>query len=218
MNKIHFQNVIPAPLAHIDQLRSDIWLNDFYFEKGKFYWVAAHSGKGKTTFQHIIYGLRKDYNGKVCFHYNDKELIVDKIGMNEWTSIRKENLSLVFQDLKLFESMSVWENLLLKNALNSFKTEDQILEMMKSLDVDQIMDKKINEISFGQQQRVAILRALCQPFDFLLLDEPFSHLDSLNIEKCCTLIQEECEIQQAALIMISLEEKYNLNYDYDYQL
>ena len=112
MNKIHFQNVIPAPLAHINQNKSEIWLKDFCFEKGKFYWIAAHSGKGKTTFQHIIYGLRKDYSGKVYFHFTDNKLSVDQLDMNEWSAIRKENLSLVFQDLKLFESMSVWENLL----------------------------------------------------------------------------------------------------------
>ena len=55
---------------------------------------------------------------------------------------------------------------------------------------------------------------LWQPFEFLIMDEPFSHLDSKNIRSCCALIQEECASQGAGFALLSLEERYTLDYDH----
>ena len=76
--------------------------------------------------------------------------------------------------------------------------------MAKRLDMSEFLHRKAGILSFGQQQRVAILRALCQPFNYLLADECFSHIDRTNSLKAYQVIREECESQHAGLILTSL--------------
>ena len=68
-------------------------------------------------------------------------------------------------------------------------------------------------MSYGQQQRVALIRALCQPLDFLLLDEPISHLDDRNSDVMRDIILRETERQGAAIIVTSIGKHIDLNYD-----
>ena len=84
--------------------------------------------------------------------------------------------------------------------------------MAKQLGVFDLLKKPCGTLSFGQRQRIAIIRALCQPFDFLLLDEPFSHLDEANIKAASQLIKNECEAQGSSFILVSLGEEYYFDY------
>jgi ABC-type phosphate/phosphonate transport system ATPase subunit len=70
----------------------------------------------------------------------------------------------------------------------------------------------------GQQQRVAILRALCQPFELILLDEPFSHLDEENTRRCITMINERCSELKAGFVLTSLGDTHQFNYDKELKL
>ena len=90
--------------------------------------------------------------------------------------------------------------------------------MAKNLGVSDLLDKACHTLSYGQRQRIAIIRALCQPFDFLLLDEPFSHLDEANTMKACQLIDEVVREQKASLILVSLGERFHFQYDEEYIL
>ena len=108
--------------------------------------------------------------------------------------------------------MTALENIQLKNTLTNHKTETEILEMLAQLDVDQLAHKKAETLSYGQKQRVAIVRALCQPFELLLLDEPFSHIDEVQIKNAVTLVSQQVEQNNAALIIASLGDTYNINY------
>ena len=207
---IHLKNLKPLPL--IEQgipESSQIWDKDWTFEKGKNYLVVAPSGKGKSTLLHSIYGLRNDHEGDVFFNEkNNKEILSD-----EWAEIRQNNYAIVFQDLRLFQQLTAKENILLKANLQQYKSETQITEMAERLGIAELLHKPCHTLSFGQRQRVAIIRALCQPFDFLLLDEPFSHLDEANIKVATKLIEEECKAQGSGLILVSLGERYFFNYD-----
>ena len=71
----------------------------------------------------------------------------------------------------------------------------------------------VETLSLGQKQRVSIIRSLCQPFDFLLLDEPFSHLDESNIEILSSIIHQELDNQNAGFIMTTLNNEYLFKYD-----
>ena len=78
------------------------------------------------------------------------------------------------------------------------------MEMLTRLEIDGKADERVARLSIGQQQRVAIIRTLCQPFDFLLLDEPVSHLDQRNNTIAASLIMEETAKQGAAIIATSV--------------
>ncbi|MEA3462965.1 MAG: ATP-binding cassette domain-containing protein, partial [Bacteroidota bacterium] len=84
--------------------------------------------------------------------------------------------------------------------------DERIMEMAMMLGIDPFLNRKAGILSFGQQQRVAIIRALCQPFDFLLADECFSHMDRDNSLTAYQLIRAECEARSAGLILTSLNE------------
>lgn len=205
---IELQNVQPFPLANAIS-KSEIWSNHCNFKKGKKYLVTAPSGKGKSTFIHAIYGLRQDFSGEVKINGASNK----KLSNNDWSDIRQHHLSIVFQDLRLFPDLTALENILLNAQLNENTSVQDITTMAKALGIDNLLDKLVKTLSYGQRQRVAIIRALSQPFDMLLLDEPFSHLDPANIKNAAALIQQKCEQKSAGMILVSLNENYGMIYD-----
>ena len=210
MNMYQLQQVLPTPLKEQKRIHeSNIWETDCRLEKGKKYLVTAPSGKGKSTFLHILYGLRKDYVGTV--ELDAKKL--SELTINAWADLRKDNLAIVFQDLRLFPKLSAMDNILIKANLHSLKTEEDILIMAQQLGIDHLLNQNCATLSYGQRQRVAIIRALCQPFDFLFLDEPFSHLDEANTEAAFQLIEKVCAEQEAGFILVSLGDTFGRDYD-----
>ena len=198
---IRFEKMIPLPMLEQDTSGSEVWEADsLLLEQGKSYVVEAPSGRGKTSLLSVIYGLRTDYRGVVTL--NDRDLTT--LSLKEWSSIRKRNLSFIFQGLELFDELTALENIRLKNELTSYHSHERILEMARMLGIEPFLKRKAGILSFGQQQRVAIIRALCQPFDFLLADECFSHMDRENSLIAYQLIRQECEARQAGMILTSL--------------
>ena len=98
-------NVKPAPIPPNLMASSNIWATNLKLEKGRRYLVTAPSGKGKSTFLHALYGLRRDYEGFVSFENQN----VNDFSLNDWSDIRQEKVSIVFQDLRLFLNLSGWE-------------------------------------------------------------------------------------------------------------
>jgi len=202
--------VLPSPLKEQKRTyQSDIWETECVLEKGKKYLVTAPSGKGKSTFLHILYGLRKDYEGAVTLDGQS----LSKKSIESWANLRKDQLSIVFQDLRLFPKLSALDNILIKNQLTNTKTEEDIKKMASQLGVDHLLQQSCGTLSYGQRQRIAIIRAMCQPFDFLFLDEPFSHLDAKNTEAAFQLIQTVCAEQQTGFVLVSLGEQFGGQYD-----
>ena len=180
---------------------SGIWETDsVVFEQGKRYLVEAPSGKGKTSLLSVIYGIRTDYQGGVFMDSTD----ISGFSGKQWSTIRKEKLSYIFQGLELFDELTALDNILLKNVITGHKTREEIVGMARRLGIVDFLHRKAGILSFGQQQRVAIIRALCQPFQFLLADECFSHMDRTNSMTAFDLICEECESRGAGLILTSL--------------
>ena len=207
-------NVIPIPLKEQTIGHSEVWNTELNIPAGKKIFLSAPSGKGKTTFQLMLYGIRKDYDGTVKLDGT----VIRTFDLNKWSEIRQNKLSIIFQDLRLFPDLSAMENIELKNNLTKHKSKDQILQMAESLGVTGFLNKKAGILSYGQRQRMAIIRAMCQPFELLLMDEPFSHLDKENIEKACKLISIETEQNVAVYIIASLGDRYSLDYEQTIQL
>lgn len=203
------ENLIPLPMLEIPVTDSGVWEADsFRFEPGRSYLVEAPSGKGKTSLLTIMYGLRKDFRGDLFINDSDSRELSDR----QWSEFRKKKLSFIFQGLELFDDLSGLDNILLKNQMTQFRSQNQIMDMAEQLGVAGFLDKKCGILSFGQRQRVAIIRALCQPFEFLFADECFSHIDEENGTRAMELIRAECKTQNAGFILTSLGNmKYSLD-------
>lgn len=204
---ISLNKLLPRFISDAEQSASEIWCQDVTFCKGENYLIAAHSGAGKSSLQAYIYGERNDYRGSILFDNKSCENLTGK----EWDRLRQTNISAVFQGLRLFPELTAYENIAIKNRLTNHKNEVEIRKMLTTLGLADKINTKAAFLSFGQQQRVAIVRALCQPFDFLLLDEPFSHLDEENIAAATNLIMNEK--RDAGVLLFSLGEKYLVDYN-----
>ena len=209
MNKIQFSSVIPQVFSQRADLQSEVWGQDISFEKGHLYLVEAESGKGKSTFCSYVMGFRHDYEGRVLFDDNNT---LD-LSVLQWVDIRRAHISHLFQELRLFPELTAWENVQIKNKLTGFKDDKQIKEWFERLGIGDKLDAKIGRMSFGQQQRVAMIRALVQPFDFLFADEPISHLDDHNSQTMGDIMMTEAKRQGAGVIVTSIGKHMNLNYE-----
>jgi putative ABC transport system ATP-binding protein len=205
--QIRLQDIIPHPLAEKDLSASDIWKKEIIFQSGEYVHVHAPSGTGKSTFLHILYNLRKDYDGS--FFVDEKKIADDA---SETSLLRKNSFSLVYQEMRLFPDLTGFENLAIKNALTNTADDVAIKMMMQRLGVSHLENKTAKTMSLGEQQRFAIIRSLLQPFQWLLLDEPFSHLDEKNIIKAKELILECCKKNNAGLIIATLGENYEMQF------
>ena len=112
--------------------------------------------------------------------------------------------------MRLFPELTVMDNILLKNRLTGYRSEAEILERLERLELRHKARVPAGLLSIGQQQRVATVRALCQPFDFILVDEPVSHLDSRNNRAVATLIAEEASERKASVIATSVGNQLSL--------
>jgi putative ABC transport system ATP-binding protein len=90
--------------------------------------------------------------------------------------------------------------------------------MAERLGVTHILNQRAGICSYGEQQRIAIIRSLVQPFSWLIMDEPFSHLDNSNALKAAALINEECRKRNAGLVITDLEDDTHFPYTEQYQL
>lgn len=208
MDKISLNSVIPNIFLDAGELNSGIWNINTCFEKGSYYIIEADSGKGKSSFCSFVYGQRNDYAGSIYFDSQN----IRQIAPKEWNNIRTSHLSLLFQDLALFPELTAFENIILKNKLTNYKSKQEIRFMFEQLGMGEKLNQKAELLSWGQKQRVAVIRSVCQPFDFLLMDEPISHLDDNNSQLVAQLIQKEADKQGAAIIVTSIGKHLPLNY------
>jgi ABC-type lipoprotein export system ATPase subunit len=198
---LQLRQLLPTYFDENKKQTSEIWGKDLRFDRGEFIKIVAPSGSGKTSFMHFVYGIRHEYQGSVF--YDDHA--TKKFTAEEFAQYRKDHISIVFQDLRLFPEQTVWENIDIKRQLNPYHPPEKIKEMAERLGIGSKLKFKSRICSYGEQQRVAIIRSLMQPFDVLLLDEPFSHLDEQNSQKAMQLMIEEAQSRGAAIIFADLE-------------
>ena len=198
--QIELQKIAPSFFNQEDYAPSEVWGKNLVIYQGENVHVVAPSGSGKTSLTHFLYGLRKDFTGNILFdNENSRNFDAEKIA--NW---RKQHLSIVFQDMRLFADQTVLQNLEVKRNLSPYHDIDRMIAMTRILGIENKLNKRCSNCSYGEQQRVAIIRALLQPFNFLLLDEPFSHLDDSNSKKAMALIEEEAALRNASILLNDL--------------
>ena len=194
--KIELKNLKPRYMSESEVAGSDIYLQpSIIFERGKKYMVCAKSGHGKTSLLNFIYGSNLNYDGTIDYH----EPVASPF------DLRLRKLSYIFQDLCLFPELTALENVQIKNNLTGHKSEAEIEAMLDSVLPAGKKYQPLRTLSLGQRQRVAAVRALCQPFEFLMMDEPFSHIDRATSQQVAAMTLREVESQGAALIVTALD-------------
>ena len=214
MRTIALQQTLPAVFADKDRIVSDVWHQQLELVKGEKVLIEAASGTGKSSLCSFVYGYRNDYQGIICFDGKN----IRSMNVSDWVEIRKTSLSMLFQELRLFPELTSWENVQIKNSLTGFKSKKEIKQWFEALGIAEKWDTPLGMLSFGQQQRVAMIRALCQPFDFIFLDEPVSHLDEENGRIMASLLTEEVERQGAGVVVTSIGKHLELDYHKTWKL
>lgn len=214
MQKIQLLNTLPAVFAGREEDRSEVWLRNVTFERGKHYLISAESGTGKSSLCSYIYGYRIDFSGVMQFDGTD----IRTLTVPQWCDVRKSHIAYLPQDLRLFPELTALENIQLKNRLTGHKAEKEIVDYFERLGIPEKVNSPVGKLSIGQQQRVAIIRTLCQPADFIMLDEPVSHLDETNNAIVAQMVMEEAERQGAGIISTSVGNNVKITVDKELKL
>lgn len=200
ISQITLDNVRLPQIADSPLRQSDVWGESFEFVKGNRYLIRAESGSGKSSLCDFLFGNRIDYQGSILIDGSDTR----RFSPERWCELRRCSLAYMSQDARLFDDLTVAENIDIKNRLTRHRTTDWIIDALRSLDIEDKMMWPARRLSVGQRQRVAAVRALCQPFDFLLLDEPVSHLDMERAMALAALIDRTADGEGGAVIITSV--------------
>lgn len=202
-------SVIPAVFETSEVTASEVWLRRVELRRPESYLVEAASGMGKSSLCSFIYGARSDYHGTISLDGRD----IRSYSATELAELRRRHLAIVPQDLRLFAALTALENVMVKNRLTDRYDEATIRRMFERLGIATRIDTPVSRMSLGQQQRVAVIRALCQPFDFIMLDEPVSHLDAASNAAVAELIGETARANDASVIITSIGNRLALDTD-----
>ena len=173
---------------------------DIHLEEGGSLLVLGDSGVGKTTFIQILAGLLKAKSGKIELgntNYN-------KLSSKEMDQFRGKYIGMIFQKPHFVRNLNILENLLLSLYLSEKKQDKKrVIQLLKEIGLGNKLESMPNELSQGEQQRVAIALAVIKKPDLILADEPTSSLDDANCQKIITLLKEKADKTKSKLIIIT---------------
>lgn len=170
----------------------EIRFDNFAVSRGEHILLLGESGCGKTTLLHLLGGLLRGANGSI--RINNNELI--SLSETELDQFRKKHLGFIFQKNHLISALNVQQNLLLAE-----KDLSRIEQLLSSLNLSDLKNKKVTTLSHGQAQRVAIARALMNKPEVILADEPTSALDDKNCEAVVDLLLNVATVNQSTLVI-----------------
>ena len=172
----------------------------FQVEEGEFIAIIGPSGSGKSTLLHSIAGLEKPTSGKVYFY--DKDIY--KMNKKELTILRRQKIGIIYQFYNLIPTLNVEENITLPIELDRKKIDTKKLdEIIKFLGLEKRKKHLPNELSGGQQQKVAIGRALMINPTIILADEPTGNLDSKSSKEIMKVLKKANKDYNQTIIMIT---------------
>lgn len=161
--------------------------------------ILGASGVGKTTFLHLLSGLLKPMDGEI-------DLLGTKISrlkMSEMDRFRGKNIGIVFQKPHFINSLTVKENLQLAQYISKKSDKNRVQSLLESLGIEDKANKKTQNLSQGEKQRVSIALAIVNSPKLILADEPTSSLDDLNCDKVINILKNQASKYKAKLIIIT---------------
>ena len=216
MNSIECKNISKSFIINNEIL--DVFSNiNFKINESQKIAISGRSGAGKSTLLHIMAGLDKPTAGVVEFN----EYNFSNIPMNKLSEIRLKNFGFVYQFHHLLDDLTIAENISIPAELNNNFTKnkkDQIVSLMKNLDIYDRKDHLPWKLSGGERQRVAIARALTNQPKFLFLDEPTGNLDEENASVIQDILINISNDFGVALITATHDNKFIKAFDSIYDL
>lgn len=173
---------------------------DISIEKGEFTSVMGPSGSGKTTLLNLIGALDKPTQGKVVLDGVDLTTIPER----KLYKIRRDKLGFIFQSFYLVPTMTSLENVLLPTLpVGKNKYKEKAERLLSLVGLEKLESKKVNYLSSGQQQRVAIARSLIMNPPIILADEPTGNLDSQTGSEIFHLLRDLSKKEGKTVLIVT---------------
>lgn len=175
------------------------------FNKNQLTVITGPSGGGKSSLLYVLSGMRKPTSGEVV--YQGESLY--QMSRDKRANLRKQKIGFIFQRHFLIDYLSVIDNIMLMSSKNVENQREKAMVLLKKLELESFVNKRVFQLSVGQRQRVAIIRALISEPDIILADEPTASLD----EKISVQVMEILkEYSKKAAVLIVTHDMELLNY------
>jgi len=182
---------------------------DLNISQGHHTLIIGPSGCGKTTFLHLLAGLRSPTSGSINLLDTD----ITRLSIGELDNFRGQQIGMIFQVPHFMRSLNVNENLALARSLaGKSAQQSHIDDRLKDLNLFEKKRKKTSQLSVGEQQRVAIIRAVINQPKIIFADEPTSALDDHNTEQVINLLKNQADQCDATLIVVTHDQRLKDNF------
>ncbi|MGB0165392.1 MAG: ATP-binding cassette domain-containing protein [Luteibaculum sp.] len=176
---------------------------EFKLDPGESALIQGESGRGKSTLLHLIQGFLEI--PKATLFWQQKDLT--NYSRAQFNNLRTAAFGFASQRPLLVKALSVEQNILVPGWAGATKSHLNIGEAAQDMSLKQLFNKRVDELSLGQLQRVQLLKVLAYKYQLLLLDEPFANLDRDNLEIQLKYLERYCQQEQAALLMVAHDER-----------
>ncbi len=199
MPLLKIQQLIKRYTAPGGEAHTVLDVPEFILEAGQEVALRGASGTGKTTFLNCIAGILRPDQGDI--ELAGQNIAIASEGQRD--QLRAQHIGYIFQTFNLLQGYTCLENVLLGMSFSGQANTQAAAAILKRVGLSDRMDYQPSELSVGQQQRVAVARALANRPQLVLADEPTGNLDPQNAQEALQLIREVCEENQAALLLVS---------------
>ena len=184
-------------------------VDNFTLASSEFCGMRGESGSGKTTFLHLLAGILSPDDGSIQIDGKNLQIL----SSSAKDRLRAGTVGYVFQSFNLLQGFSCIENLNLAMSFCSNDDEQYAKELLNKVGLSNRLTYKPSQLSIGQQQRIALARALVNKPKLVLADEPTGNLDSKNANNAINLLCELCQETDTALLVVSHDERVVSNFE-----
>ncbi len=208
----HLLNIDNAKCEYFGDEPFVLNIHNLKLERGKLYFLLGKSGSGKSTLLEAIGLMNNTFSNQyksIDFHHKNQKIDLKKIWRNEQqiSRFRESNLAFIFQSTNLMDHFTVGENMsfgMMLNGVTADSAKPKVKELMKAIHLeDSVFDKLPVNISGGQKQRAAFVRAITAPFELLLGDEPTGNLDESTANDLMKVLKNEIVSRDKCGIIVS---------------
>ena len=177
------------------------------FFRGEFICVLGKSGSGKSTLLNLISGIDIPSGGEVLFHEGNRVISISQLSENDRTLFRRQHIGIVFQFFNLIPTLNVLENVTLPLELNNIVSPEAALTLLDRMGLGDRLQTSPDKLSGGEQQRVAVARALAHDPSIVLADEPTGNLDGEAGKLVLSLLLESVREAERTLILVTHDQE-----------